>query len=308
MVLIGADGEGRPADGRARTCTSATSPTASCRPSAPLGTGALTLAGHGDGVRARRSGRVVVSFIGEGGIVAGRVARGDQPVRGAAAAGDLLCPEQPDRALDAGARTSPPSACSPTRPRATAFPGITHRRHRSRRDRRRLHLGGRARARRPGADADRAGVDAHVRPRASRRHAVSREGLRRVVGLSDADASRATSTATLWAFWAARDPIPAYAARLEADGVIGGERSRPLQARGRSAGRSSRRALVVEAPWPEAEHAAEGVFADRAAAARVSRCWSPAWRQAARRAIPICRARRSRAAVRSQGQHVPRRR
>ncbi len=55
----------------------------------------------------------------------------------------------------------------------------------------------------------------------------------------------------LYAFWSARDPIPAYAARLEAEGVIARGDLDRSQARG--ARRSSRREAraVIDAPWPE---------------------------------------------------------
>ena len=81
---------------------------------------------HGDGVRARRqrarracrSSAKAASSLGEWheaiNLCAARTA-----------AGDLLRREQPDRALDAGRASSRPCACSPTRPPATAFPGIT---------------------------------------------------------------------------------------------------------------------------------------------------------------------------------------
>ena len=45
----------------------------------------------------------------------------------------------------------------------------------------------------------------------------------------------------LYAFWRARDPIPAYAAGLEARGLIARRRSRPDEARRRSHGRDARR-------------------------------------------------------------------
>ena len=88
----------------ARTCTSAISSRAFFPPAAPLAIGTLTLAGMAlafarDGLGA---GRGLVHRRRR--LVARRVARGDQPVRGAAAAGDLLRREQPDGAVDAGPR------------------------------------------------------------------------------------------------------------------------------------------------------------------------------------------------------------
>ena len=103
----------------ARTCTSATSAGASCPPAAPLAIGDADRRRHGDGLlaRGRRPRGALVHRRGR--QLARRVARGDQSLRGAAAAGGVLRPEQPDGALDAGAPSSRPSACSPTRPSAT---------------------------------------------------------------------------------------------------------------------------------------------------------------------------------------------
>ena len=105
------------------------------------------------------------------------------------AAGDLLPAEQPDRALDAGARQlGRARVCRQGRRLRHSRPH--HRRHRSRRSRRRVHVGRRARARGRGPGADRSDRDAHVRTRASRRHAVSRQGSAAVVGVSPAARER----------------------------------------------------------------------------------------------------------------------
>ena len=105
----------------ARTCTLGDFDWGMLPAAAPLAIAALTHGRHGHGVRARRSaaaGRGVVHRRRR--IVARRMARGDQPLRRAPAAGDLLRPEQPDRAVDAGVANSPRCACSPTRRPATA--------------------------------------------------------------------------------------------------------------------------------------------------------------------------------------------
>ena len=73
----------------------------------------------------------------------------------------------------------------------------------------------RARAR-AGPDAHRARLDAHVRPRASRRHAVPRPRSAAVVGLPAARPDQGYANRELYEYWAARDPIATYAARLEA--------------------------------------------------------------------------------------------
>jgi 2-oxoisovalerate dehydrogenase E1 component len=80
----------------------------------------------------------------------------------------------------------------------------------------------------------------------------------------------------LYAFWSKRDPIPRYAARLEADGVIArGE----LEAFKREAeALVDRQAqLVIQAPWPAPDEAGRGVFKDEPPRIRVD-VLDPAWR------------------------------
>ena len=116
-----------------------------------------------------------------------------------------------------------------------------HRRHRSRGDRRRVRLGGRARPRRSRADADRAGRDAHVRPRASRRHAVPRQGPADVVGLPAARRVGLREPRAVRVLGRARSDC-ALRGAAEAERHHRRRRSRSLQARGRSDRRGARRA------------------------------------------------------------------
>jgi len=63
-------------------------------------------------------------------------------------------------------------------------------------------------------------------------------------------------------FWAARDPIRTYAARLESEGVIGpGDLERMRSETDELVTREAR--SVVEAPWPEPSLAGEGVYTDQ---------------------------------------------
>ena len=110
---------------------------------------------------------------------------------------------------------------------------------------------------------------AHVRPRASRRHALSRQGSaarrgtirRHRAGLRGSRRSTPTGRA--------RDPIRAYAARLEAEGVIApGALDRP-EAEAEAMVEAQARA-VVDAPWP-------------APAKRATACWPASRRASARR-------------------------
>jgi 2-oxoisovalerate dehydrogenase E1 component len=72
----------------------------------------------------------------------------------------------------------------------------------------------------------------------------------------------------LYAFWSARDPIPAYAARLEADGVIQPGEVDALK-NDCEALVEAEAATVISAPWPDAADAGKGVFADGAVRTRV---------------------------------------
>jgi 2-oxoisovalerate dehydrogenase E1 component len=83
----------------------------------------------------------------------------------------------------------------------------------------------------------------------------------------------------LYAYWAARDPIPTYAARLEADGVIPPGELDSIKAWADDIAERQARA-VIDAPWPEPASAAVGVFKDEAPRVRVE-VLDPAWRLAA---------------------------
>jgi 2-oxoisovalerate dehydrogenase E1 component len=72
----------------------------------------------------------------------------------------------------------------------------------------------------------------------------------------------------LYAFWAARDPLRAYASRLEADRVIApGDFDRFKREADDSVEREAR--AVVEAPWPDAQDVGAGVFAGEPPRARI---------------------------------------
>src|SRR6266511_3570907 len=72
----------------------------------------------------------------------------------------------------------------------------------------------------------------------------------------------------LYAYWSARDPLATYAARLEAEGVVApGEADRIRK--DAEALVESQAQVVIAAPWPAPDAAGEGVFAGEAARARV---------------------------------------
>lgn len=73
------------------------------------------------------------------------------------------------------------------------------------------------------------------------------------------------ANSTLYEFWSQRDPIPTYAAKLEADGVIGrGDVERWKREAEDLVEREAH--AVIEAPWPEANAAREGVYTNGAPA------------------------------------------
>ncbi len=72
----------------------------------------------------------------------------------------------------------------------------------------------------------------------------------------------------LYAFWSARDPLTTYAERLEREGIVpAGELDR-LKRDAESVVEAEARA-VIAAPWPAAEEAGRGVFADEPLRVRV---------------------------------------
>ena len=71
------------------------------------------------------------------------------------------------------------------------------------------------------------------------------------------------------AFWAARDPIPAYAARLETEGIIDAEHLASIK-REAEALVEAQAQLVIAADWPASEAAGQGVFSDESGRLRVN--------------------------------------
>jgi 2-oxoisovalerate dehydrogenase E1 component len=80
----------------------------------------------------------------------------------------------------------------------------------------------------------------------------------------------------LYEYWAAKDPIPTYARKLETEGVIpAGELDAMKQRASELVERAAR--AIIEAPWPKPENAAVGVFKDEAPRVRVE-VLDPSWR------------------------------
>jgi 2-oxoisovalerate dehydrogenase E1 component len=72
----------------------------------------------------------------------------------------------------------------------------------------------------------------------------------------------------LYEYWSARDPLPAYAARLEADGVIAAGDFEHFK-RAADALVEEQARIVIDAPWPDAETVGERVFAGHERRTRV---------------------------------------
>jgi 2-oxoisovalerate dehydrogenase E1 component len=71
-----------------------------------------------------------------------------------------------------------------------------------------------------------------------------------------------------YVYWAARDPIPAYAATLQREGIIGAGEAEALRAEAERIVEEQARA-VIDAPWPEPASAGAGVFAGEPARVHV---------------------------------------
>ena len=72
----------------------------------------------------------------------------------------------------------------------------------------------------------------------------------------------------LYAYWSARDPLRAYAARLESEGVISAGELARIKSEAEALVEEQARA-VVAAPWPDARDAGKGVLTDEPARVRI---------------------------------------
>ncbi|HQZ39913.1 MAG TPA: thiamine pyrophosphate-dependent enzyme [Vicinamibacterales bacterium] len=72
----------------------------------------------------------------------------------------------------------------------------------------------------------------------------------------------------LYEFWAKRDPLPRYAAQLEAEGVVNLKELDRIKAWARELVEQEAQA-VIAMPWPRPEQAGTGVYADEAPRARI---------------------------------------
>ncbi len=83
----------------------------------------------------------------------------------------------------------------------------------------------------------------------------------------------------LYEFWSRKDPIPTYAAKLEAEGILGGGDLERFKQEAETLVEAEARA-VIDAPWPDAELAGAGVIADEPRRSHIE-VLDEAWRHVA---------------------------
>ena len=235
-------------------------------PAAPLAIGALTIAGMAMAFAREGSGRVALSFIGEGGSSLGEWHEAIN-LCAARRLPAVFCVENNQTALSTP--VSDQSAVRVFADKAAGYgvPGITI----------------------DGTDPDAIAAAfawAVERARAGRGPTLIELVCMRMCGHAHHDdmlylgkdpapswayaplVDQGYANRDLYAYWAARDPIPSYAARLEAAGVIDAGRLDALKREAEAlVGAQAQR--VVDAPWPAPEDAGVGVFAGEPPRTRV---------------------------------------
>jgi 2-oxoisovalerate dehydrogenase E1 component len=233
---------------------------------APLSIGSLTIAGMAFSFARQNSGRVALSFIGEGGSSLGEWHEAIN-LCAARRLPAIFCVENNQTALSTPLADQ--SAVRVFADKATGYgiPGITI----------------------DGTDADEiAATFAWAAERAREGHGPTLIELvcMRMCGHAHHDdmlylgkepplgweyppaPDAGYANRELYKYWSARDPIATYAARLERDGVI--ERGAfDAMKRSVEALIEEQARLVVDAPWPAAEQAGAGVFAGEPPRVRV---------------------------------------
>jgi 2-oxoisovalerate dehydrogenase E1 component len=235
-------------------------------PTAPLGTGSLTIAGMAMAFARDGSGRVALSFIGEGGSSLGEWHEAIN-LCAARRLPAVFCIENNQTALSTPVREQSAVRVFAEKASGYGIPGVTI----------------------DGTDPDAVAAAfawAVERARSGRGPALIEIVSMRMCGHAHHDdmlylgkdpalsweyppvADQGYVNRELYGYWSARDPIPSYAARLEAAGVI---ETGQLDVMKREAETlvEVEAARVVEAPWPPAEGAGAGVFAGEMPRTRV---------------------------------------
>ena len=227
-------------------------------PTPPLAIGALTIAGMAMAFARDGSGRVALSFIGEGGTSLGEWHEAIN-LCGVRKLPAVFCVENNQTALSTPVREQSAARVFADKAEGYGIPGITI----------------------DGTDPDAIAAAfgwAVERARAGLGPALIELVSMRMCGHAHHDdmlylgkepalswdyppvADDGYVDRERYAYWATRDPIPAYAARLEAAGLLG---AGGLDALKREAEElvGAQAKLVVDAPWPAPEDAGVGVFA-----------------------------------------------
>ena len=233
---------------------------------APLAIGTLTIAGMALAFAREQSGRVAISYIGEGGSSLGEWHEAIN-LCAARRLPAVFCVENNQTALSTPVREQSAARVFADKAVGYGIPGITI----------------------DGTDPDEIAVAfawAVERARDGRGPALIELVAMRMCGHAHHDdmlylgkdpqpgwdypalQSSGYADPDLYAFWSARDPIPAYAARLVAAGVIDEGHLERLKEECTALVEAEARA-VIAAPWPEASSAGAGVFAGEERRVRV---------------------------------------
>ena len=227
-------------------------------PTAPLSISSLTIAGMAMGFARDGSGRVGVSYIGEGGTSLGEWHEAIN-VCAARRLPAIFCVQNNQTALATPVADQSAVRVFADKAAGYGIPGITI----------------------DGTDPDRIAAAfawAAERARAGRGPALIELVCMRMCGHAHHDdmlylgkeppiswgypplLDSGYANRELYEFWSRRDPIPTYAARLEAEGIIGEGDLERFQAEASALVEEEAR-KVVAAPWPEPDVAGRGVFA-----------------------------------------------
>jgi len=233
---------------------------------APLGIGSLTIAGIALAFSREGKGRIAVSFIGEGGSSLGEwhEAINACAVRKLPA---IFCVENNQTALSTPVREQSAVRVFADKAAGYGLPGITL----------------------DGTDPDAIAAAfgwAAERARAGLGPALIELVCMRICGHAHHDdmlylgkdaaggweypaiSAQGYANGELYSYWAERDPIPAYARRLEGDGLLEPGALDRLRSEAEALV-EEQAGKVVDAPWPAADEAGAGVFADEPPRVRI---------------------------------------
>jgi 2-oxoisovalerate dehydrogenase E1 component len=233
---------------------------------APLSIGSLTIAGMAFSFAREGSGRIAVSFIGEGGTSLGEWHEAIN-LCAARRLPAIFCVENNQTALSTPVREQSAVRVFADKANGYGIPGITI----------------------DGTDPDAVAAAfawAAERARAGLGPTLIELVAMRMCGHAHHDdmiylgrepqpsltypapTSQGYADPQLYAFWQARDPIATYAAHLESEGLLSAERFEEWKREAETVVEAQAR-KVVEAPWPAPEQAGAGVVADEPPRVRV---------------------------------------